>query len=225
MFAVGAICLLVLCFGSISESEANENFTIVLHARTPGGTGACSASDLPTCPPPGEPGIRPTTQVAAGASFCLYIFVNNYTDIQALETAFAWPADWKADPDGKDPSFIGCRSNEIVVAEPRNPGGSTSGILATAFDCVTGPELCLLGHVDFVAGQSGCLTQVNSPVGDREGVALHDCQNQTVLIDARWGAGQIRLGSICVGHPGQDACNPLTPVEPSTWGRIKASYQ
>jgi hypothetical protein len=34
-----------------------------------------------------------------------------------------------------------------------------------------------------------------------------------------------RLGKICVTEGGTDTCDPWAPVEPATWGSIKASFQ
>jgi hypothetical protein len=209
---------LVLCFATIAQ--ANTHFSVVLHARTPGGTGTCTATGVPNCT-----NIRPTTQVAADTEFRLYIFINNYTALGAMQTAFAWPADWVCDPDGEPPITFGCRGTTQAYAhEPVNPGGPIDGTLATAFDCFTGPGLAAIGRIDFLSGAAGCLTQVNPAQGTRR-VEVLDCQNNSTTIDADTSFGQLRLGAICVGTPGRDACDVHPAVEPATWGSIKATYR
>jgi hypothetical protein len=217
-YAPVAICLLALCLATVAE--ANSQFTSVLHARVPAGIGACTQAGLPTC----LAGSRPVTQLAAGADFRLYLFVNNYTQIQAMQTGFAWPADWSVDPDGEPPVVFGCRTNQLNASEPANPGGPQAGTLATAFDCFQGPALCLVARIDFLAGAGGCLNQINPAQGTAR-VEILDCSNVSTVIDANDPIGGMRLGSICVGTPGRDACDPVTPVQATTWGSIKASYR
>jgi len=214
--ALVAICLLALC-GAASAQE-NENFTVVLHARTPAGTGSCTASGLPDCL-----GIRPTTQVAANNEFRLYIFINNFSKIFALLTAFAWPTDWSIV--GDEVSVFGCRGATQAYAHvPVEPGGPLEGTLATAFDCVSGPGLAAIARIDFFASGGGCLTQLNPRQGTGR-VEVLDCQYHSTTLDASDPRQQPRLGSICVGVPGRDACDALVAFEPVTWGKIKASYQ
>jgi hypothetical protein len=52
-----------------------------------------------------------------------------------------------------------------------------------------------------------------------------DCLNGIDRIDAGDPVEQLRLGKICVGEGGRDACDPVTAVEPATWGQIKRSYE
>lgn len=137
-----------------NAAEANDQFTVVLHARTPAGAGSCTEADVPNCQT-----IRPTTQVAAGADFRLYVFVNNYNDIQGLQTSFDWPADWIVDPDGEFPIIHGCRSG--IFCGDDGPGNPVPRTLACAFDCVMGPQLTAIARIDFQSGASGCLIQVN----------------------------------------------------------------
>ncbi len=216
--APGAI--LVLALGMVmlaSVAEANQNFTVVLHARTPSGTGACTVADLPTC----QAGSDPVTQIAASIDFRLYIFVNNYTNIQAIQTSFTWPGDWLIAPSGP-PSVFGCRGNQLNASEPAQPGGPSAGTLATAFDCVTGPAMTPIARIDFQAGASGCLIQTNPAQGSQQ-VEVVDCTNTSTRLDASNPVNLPRLGTICIGSAGVNACNPL-PVEPATWGAIKASF-
>jgi hypothetical protein len=201
-----------------SAAQANQNFTVVLHARTPSGLGSCTVADLPTC----QTGSDPVTQIAASIDFRAYIFVNNYTNIQALQTCFVWPADWHIAPNGP-PSVFGCRANQLNASEPADPGGPSAGTLATAFDCVTGPTMTPIARIDFQAGAGGCLTQVNPAQGTMR-IEVVDCLNASTSFDASDPLNLPRLGTICIGANGINACGPL-PVEAATWGRIKASFK
>jgi len=216
-YAPVAICLLALCLPTVAW--ANDNFTVVLHARTPSGTGTCTAAGLPNCV-----GIRPTTQVAANTEFRLYIFIRNHTALGAMQTGFQWPADWVATPTGEPPFFFSCRG-DTPAHTPVNPGGPIHGTLALAFECFTSPALCAIGRIDFFAGAGGCLEQIN-PIQGTGRVEVLDCQNNSTTLDATTPHGQSRLGSICVGVPGRDACDAITTaVEPATWGSVKATYR
>jgi hypothetical protein len=215
-YALGAI--LVLALGMTSMAEANQNFTVVLHARTPAGTGACTAPDLPDCV-----GVLPTTQITPATEFRLYIFVNNYTELFAFQTSFTWPADWSVDPDAEPPVVFGCRGNQLNASEPANPGGPLLGTIATAFDCFTGPGLAAIARIDFLSGATGCLIQTN-PTQGTQMVEVLNCTNASTVLDATLPENAGRLGSICIGSNGVDACAGQA-VEPSTWGGIKASYR
>jgi len=217
-YAPVATCLLALCFATIAQ--ANVNSAVVLHARTPAGTGACTGTGVPNCTT-----ILPTTQVAPNTEFRLYIFINQYTALGAMQTAFAWPADWMSTPSGEPPITFGCRGTTQAYAhEPVNPGGPLDGTLATAFDCFTGPELAAIGRIDFLSGAGGCLTQINPAQGTGR-VEVLDCQNNSTTFDASNAMEQMRLGMICVGNPGRDSCNFMSVVEEATWGSVKATYR
>ena len=215
-YAPVAICLMALCLATVAQ--ANSNFTVVLHARV-GTTGTCTQAGIFNCVD-----ILPITTVPAGTDFRLYIAVNNHLALGAMQTGFAWPADWMSTPSGEPPITFGCRGTTQAYAhEPQNPGGPVDGTLATAFDCFMGPGLALIGRIDFLSGASGCLTQINPAQGTGR-VEVLDCQNNSTTIDAS-GQGQLRLGEICVGTPGRQACHGPVAVEPTTWGKIKSSYQ
>jgi hypothetical protein len=89
----------------------------------------------------------------------------------------------------------------------------------TAFNCISGGDLEVLGYLLVTAGSHGCL-----------GIEEHDMVGTGVLdcglgIDVMPIAPQNR-GRICVGAGGYNACDPrAVPVEGATWGRIKRQYQ
>ncbi len=217
-YAPVAICLLALCFATVAE--ANHQFTLPIHARTGIGVGACTATDLPNCTT-----VSPRISVNPGELFRMFLFCNNIEQaqgIQGLQTAFTWPADWVLDPDGEPPVVLGCRTNQLNASEPSGPG-SQFGTLATAFDCFNTGTFVAIARIEFQAGAAGCLAQLN-PVQGSGRVEIVDCSNQSSFIDSNDAIGQLRLGRICVGGGGNDACRPPVAVEPATWGKIKASY-
>ena len=103
------------------------------------------------------------------------------------------------------------------------PFGPTSGTMIYAFNCLTGGTLAPLGRMFFVAG-TGCIGQIESTYPPN-GIYALDCQQQMdqILPDAP--GQQARLGKVCVGTGGHDACEAATPVAAATWGAIKASYR
>jgi len=214
------ICLLTLCFATLAE--ADPEFKVVLHARTPAGSGRCDAADLPDCA-----NIRPTTQVVPNTEFRLYIFVKDYgaDGVKGFSTAFDWPSDWHCDPDGKAPYVWECHVGPYLHI-PIDPGGPLDGALTQVFvDCVTEPSFLPIARIDFLAGSAGCLTLINPARGFGR-VEVLNCLLDSYLIDASDPVQQLRLGSICVGSPGRDACDPMTTVvEPTTWGNVKATYR
>ncbi len=110
-----------------------------------------------------------------------------------------------------------------VLPRPGEPGGSQTGTVSTAFDCFVGPNLVVIGRLVFTTGDAGCLSQVRScyPLG----VYTEDCDQVVWQIDPDDPIHQFRLGRICIGAGGNDACRPPLAVQETTWGRIKASFR
>lgn len=193
----------------------NPNFTLPLHA-VPGIGNPCSGYLPVDCI-----GNRPVVSVTANSPITVYLLLMNFNDVTAMETAFEWDAGWILAGGAWD-----CQVDQIFAVEPHDPGGPVAGTIATAFDCVSGPALAVIGRLFFQSGPSGCLRQVQSTYPD--GIAVVDCGNPMGedFIDANTPEGQARLGRICVGSGGHDACGPqTTAVDPATWGAIKASYR
>lgn len=224
------VAILLMAVGTASVGEANQNFKVVLHARTGTASGSCTETDVPNCID-----VLPRTQVAPGEAFRLYILVNDYVEFQAFQTCITWPADWVHNPNGEPPLTFPCTVDPLWAHEPQGDGQGPNGIdavdgtYAASFDCVTGPAVAVVVRIDFLAGQSGCLTQIN-PAQGSERIEIDDCASNPpggnqFFIDASTAEGQLRLGSICVGTPGRDTCDRATAVEPATWGHIKASYR
>jgi hypothetical protein len=81
--------------------------------------------------------------------------------------------------------------------------------------------------MNFLAGSTGCIDQVQSVYPN--GICVLDCaQGLDMIPDSQQG----RLGRICVQSGGRDGCNPgpplpdcdPVPVERTTWGQIKGTY-
>ena len=189
---------------------SNPNFTLPLHAKL---------SQFEPCSgylPVDCLGVRPTVQVETGQQVAIFLFVANYTQLAVIQTAFEVDPSW---------SFtFGLWNCQPGLQEfpPMPPFGPTSGTMIYAFNCLTGGTLAALGRMFFVAG-TGCIGQVESSYPD--GIYALDCQQQMDQIFPDEPGQQTRLGKVCVGAGGHDACEAATPVAAATWGWIKASYQ
>ena len=210
--------LLVLCLSAVTVAAgtafaggANPNFTLPLHAKVSsfeGCTGYLPVDCL---------GVRPTVSVQSGQPVAVFLLVANYSQISGIQTAFEVGPSWTFSF-----SLWDCLIGEIADVNPLPPFGPTSGSLVAAFNCVTSGGLISLGRMFFTSG-TGCIAQIESAFP--YGTFALDCQQQVDRILV-WEPGQTaRLGKICVGPGGQDACAAVTAVSAVTWGRIKASYR
>lgn len=192
---------------------ANPNFTLPLHARHGQAENRCRDFAPVDCA-----GVRPTVEVPPGTEVVIYILLYNHNQVQGMQTAYQWDAGWVLYD-----CLINCRPGQVVIeCDWSDPGGPVHGALSTAFNCTAGPALAPVGRIGLLAGDSGCLRQVESAYPN--GIHLVDCAGGIDRIDPNDPVQTPRLGKICVGTGGHDACDPVTPVEGATWGRIKASY-
>ena len=193
---------------------ANPLVSLPLHAVVGG---------QPTCQIPVNcTSVRPTVNVPAASQITVYLLLYFHCEVAGVQTAFSWSPEWTLVN-----SSWNCRGNQIVAVTPHGAGGPGDGSLATAFDCVTGATVRVVGYMNFLTGSSGCLAQVQSVYPN--GIHVLDCaQGIDIIPDSQQG----RLGRICVQVGGVDACvsgppppncDPV-PVEPTTWGKIKGSY-
>jgi hypothetical protein len=201
------MALMALCITTTAFGGANPQVTLPLHAK---------ASTFEQCNgylPVDCIGNRPTVDVAA-APIAVFLFIHNYNNVAGVQTAFDWPG-WSLTFGLWD-----CQGGQLSAVTPTNPGGPTAGSITTAFNCVNGPALAVIGRIHMVpAGAPGCISQVQSTFPG--GINVLDCAQGTDLIPDSQAA---RLGKICVGQGGVDACEPINAVESSTWGSIKAQY-
>jgi hypothetical protein len=193
----------LLASSGTAIADTNDVATFVMHAVVTD-FGPCAIDD--PCP-------DPTVTVSAGDVFAAYLVVRNHEQVAGVQTAFDW---------GGSSFWFGlwdCQSNQVNGTVPGSVGGPTDGTIATAFDCITGPESAVIGRVQMMA-VGGCITQVESafPFGDH----VVSCAGEVEQIPADC------RGTVCVDAPGYDACalcpHSPTPAEPSTWGAIKSRY-
>jgi hypothetical protein len=189
---------------------ANENTTIVLHARD--GFAACDA--------PQQNGLdcldgRPTLDVTGMQMPWVYVMLRNYNDAVGLQCAFDWPVSW---------TFLGgtwdCLPGTIALFYPTSPGPLTGSLVMVWADCIEGGALTTVGRMIFgPASGGGCLSIIESAYPS--GTVLLSCDPQE-LVPIR----PENRGRVCAGPGGYDACWPAaTAVENSTWGAIKRQYR
>ena len=131
-----------------------------------------------------------------------------------LTPAFEWDPGW---------AFLGayfdCLPGQLTTTIPAAPGGSDAGTVTTVFDCMQSTQLVTIGRLVMMAGSSGCLRQVVS--SHPNGTHAVDC-----LIGVDFISESSRLGRICVTAGGEITCGlDADPVEPTTWGQVKATYR
>ena len=155
---------------------------------------------------------RPVVAATSGTAAAIFLLVNNTTALAGVQTAFQFDATWVLTFGLWD-----CQGGQLSAVQPSMPGGPTAGSITTAFNCVTAGGLITIGRMFFTGPTAGCISQVQStyPFGNH-------------ALDCTQGVNQItedaRLGKVCVGAGGVDACDPVSPVENATWGGIKAQY-
>jgi hypothetical protein len=206
-----ALSLLAMpLLAGIASAGLNPHFTIPLHAKSSSFEG-CDGYLPVDCD-----GTRPTVTAIAGEPTVVYVMVHNYAALLGIQTAFEWDPSWNL--------LFGlwdCQPGSLDGSEPQNPGGPIAGFLQKAFVCATGPALAVVGRMFFVGVESGCIRQVQPSF--LYGIAALDCTLAMDLIPDSPADGA-RLGRVCVGAGGHDACDRVLPVETATWGSIKATY-
>jgi len=209
IYQVGMLAAWTAAVGPVFAGS-NPNFTLPLHAKVSQFEG-CSGYLPVDCL-----GVRPTVQVESGQPVAVFLLVTNYSQLAGIQTAFEVDPTWTYSFGLWD-----CLPGEIADISPLPPFGPTNGSLVSAFNCVTTGELLPIGRMHFVSG-TGCVGQVESSYPS--GTFAFDCQQQLDQIHLDEPGQAARLGKVCVGPGGHDACEAATPVAAATWGRIKASY-
>jgi hypothetical protein len=208
-FALAPVVMVVLlAIGGVASAQVNDSTTVVLHVEAGFATGCTTVAgvDCATVPP--------TVRVdGPSGPYSMFMFCRNYDDLKGIQVAFQWPAGWTL-------TFGNwtCQTNPLSLQTPANPGGPADGSLVTSFDPVLGGDLTMIGFMAFGdISSGGCLEIVDTtaPGGNATidtGLNIYDINPDNE-------------GSICVDQDGLDTCTPVaTPVEPATWGKIKASY-
>jgi hypothetical protein len=132
------------------------------------------------------------------SEYRIFFYLNHITNAAGVQTAFQWDPSWDLLE-----SYWGCRSSQLTTTapDPDTNGGPVTGTLSTVFDCVSGPSLVRIGFMDFVAGTTGCLSQIQSDYPN--GNHVLDCSNAIDLVDPANPVEALRFGRICVdvgGH-------------------------
>lgn len=211
-YASVAMALMALCLSTNAFAGANPLVTLPLHAKASTFEQCGGYAPVDCSGNIGDP-TRPTVNIQPVPS-AVFLFVNNYANVAGVQTAFDWPG-WSLTFGLWD-----CQGGQLSAVTPANPGGTNTGSITTAFNCVNSGALLIVGRMHFVpAGTPGCISQVQSVFPN--GIHVLDCTQGTDLIPD---SQQARLGKICVAQGGVDACRPVSAVESSTWGGIKAQY-
>lgn len=212
-YAPVAMALMALCFGTLAFGGQNPSFTLPMHGIFP-------FTFQENCATPGQRGINcdtvlPETDIGTTPGQAIvYLFVYNHNELKGCATKFEW--------DGWTPLIENwaCQTNPLSLSTPLAPGAN--GLLSTSFDCVTDPALQVVGWMVFNVPGSGCISQTNTPEGN---VQALDCNLALDTFDATVPGNENRLGMICQGPGGRDGCEGPAPVEPTTWGSVKAQYR
>jgi len=203
------VATVAACVVGVASAGMNPDITLPLHAL-PSTFEPCDGYLPVDCEAYG-----PTVTIEPGPT-AIFLLAANYNALAGVQTAFLPDPTWTFTYGLWD-----CRPGQLVTQTPAPPFGPTAGTVAIAFSCLGGPGLAAIGRMYFTAGSTGCLEQVESSYPF--GIHVIDCQQGIDQIPAylSW-----RLGKVCVGDGGIDACEgPQPAVDAATWGRIKAQYQ
>ncbi len=204
------MALMALCLATTAFAGANPNFTLPMHGKV-GLDFLCTGYQPVDCL-----NNQPTVDLPPGQA-TIFLLIMNYDRVAGVQTAYQVPATWLIAT-----QTYTCQPGQLNGTTPAAPWGPDAGALATAFDCLVGPSLGVFGTMLFLNIDQGCLTQVEPDPRYPNGTHVVDCQQgrDQILLPGQ----EARLGMVCVGSGGRNACEPLVPVEPATWGGIKAQY-
>ncbi len=199
------LTILVLAASTAALAGQNPQVTLPLHVKA-SGFEACTGYQPVDCT-----STRPTVEIAAGPA-AIFLLMMNYNCIAGVQTAFeveGWTFGF---------GLWDCQPGQLSAVTPAAPLGPTAGSITTAFNFLNGPALAVAGRI-FLTASTGCISQVQSTYPF--GIHVLDCEGG---IDQITDQEQGRVGKVCVGPGGVDACDPVSAVESSTWGQIKASF-
>jgi hypothetical protein len=185
----------------------NDCTTVVLHAVPSFQTTCQTDVDCTT--------VQPRTRLDnPSGPQTIYVFLKNYDTVGGVQVAFDWPLSWSLGF-----GLWQCQAGQITAAFPTAPGPITGSLTTAWFDQISGGALAPIGVMVFTAlSPSGCLSIIESgyPFGNH---VVANAKQVTHLRDEN-------EGRVCVGADGWNTCDcrNATPVEGSTWGKIKTSY-
>jgi hypothetical protein len=202
-----AMALMALMVSTGAFAGLNPEITLPLHFK------AVSFAQCGDFAPVDCEANRPDLNAITGTGTA-FLLANNYTSLAGVQTAFdfgGWTLMF---------GLWDCQVGQLNAVTPANPGGPTAGTITTAFTPLTTGELAVIGRMVFLIPATGCLSQVQPTYPFGIHVVDANVENDQIL-DENSG----RVGKLCVGAGGIDACDPVTSVEPATWGSVKAQYR
>jgi hypothetical protein len=209
---------LITFFAAVLLAEptvaANENTTIVLHAQPIGDIVNCEQwIGNVDC----SPGLPPTVNVGSGEHLLVYLFLRNYEGVTAFFCR--WAVDGGTGPKTWGDWTFWAAGLGCLPGQHGDGPWPYNGNMQTAFNCISGGALRVLGYLILTSGSRGCL---GIEEHDTTGTGVFDCSDGIEVTPI---VPQNR-GRICVGAGGYNACDPrVVSVESATWGRIKRQYQ
>jgi hypothetical protein len=107
---------------------------------------------------------------------------------------------------------------------PSTTGDSQHGVTVNYGACLFSPILVLTINVQTYGTTPECCCYPLAPNPDALSGAIEvvDCADQTQYLAG--GHGSFVNGDFCAGNDGACDCDATLPVEPTTWGQIKALY-
>ncbi len=206
-YRVAALILaaLLLNAGDGAGAGPNHRTTLVMHAQTE--FVHCALAD--PCLAPAGPSVTITDP---GRLVNIYVVARNYDHLAGIQWAFDWHPSWIVYGGGWTcpPGALG-----IPFPPPYGPG-PVQGSCTSAFDCLSGGSSQVIGSLQAVPGE-GCLEIIESALPD--GTHALSCSYE---VDPIAPANRAR---VCVGSGGLNTCESAVPVEPATWGTVKALYR
>ena len=187
----------------------NSNASLVLHAVRSDYSSSCEIEDL-CLPSPGHPQVE---IVEPGRPHAIYVLLRNFDNVYYLQFALDWPQDWQ-----RAFGWWYCQTGCICEQFPFNPG-PVLGAYSCCFNCLTGGASSVIGYMYFQTPAAGCISVIDAAVGVPQGTFVESCdltQIDPILERNR--------GRVCVGPGGVNACQSVTSVESSTWGKVKRTF-
>jgi hypothetical protein len=154
------MALVVVCLATTAFAGHNPTVTLPLHGK---------ASSFEQCNgylPVDCTTTMPLTTVNPGPT-AIFLLIYNYNDVAGVQTAFQPDASWAFTFGLWD-----CQPGQLNAVTPAPPWGGTAGSIVTAFNCLQGGALGVIGRMHFVA-TTGCIRQVQSTFPN--GIHVVDC--------------------------------------------------
>jgi hypothetical protein len=199
--AVGILLIMAVSAG------AEDDTKLIMHAIPHDQRAHCY---LPAEQGYGDPATQTVVSVAPDADVDVFVYLADYDRASGARGAgfrLVWPADW---------TYFGwahnCTPGQITLIQ----FGDSDLDVGTAFNVVTSGELIPLGYLGVRTGTAGELRVEETQMCPYTGICYVDDYAREIRIKPG------NIGRVGVGS-GFNPAAP-TPVEPATWGDIKAQY-